>query len=102
MLDGVRYHWLKQSKIPPAFGEVQVSLKANEKELKTLLIAGLVAFQAYFGGHLRTGLIDKDGASSSESDDDSGFEDGPPGNGLDSVQPVCGWWLVENVAEEMN
>ena len=100
MLDGFRYHWVKLSKIPPAFCEVEALLKIDEKDVKALVVSGLVAFQAYFGQHLRAGVIDKDGNSVSESEVDSGSEDGPPSNGLDSVQPVSGWWLVEKVARE--
>lgn len=90
-LDSVRYRYLAHSKIPPAFGEVEVVLKDEfGGEVDTLLIAGLVAFQAYSGKHLRCGSNQEDGV---EIDDG-----GRQSLGHDTVQPVCGWWLVEKKA----
>ena len=70
-LDGVTYHPVDSTDVPPGFASVPVRLVDNGydgKIFETSLVAGIVGMRYAASG-------------------DGG------GNGLDSLQPVSGWWM---------
>lgn len=79
-LDGVIYHNIDSSQIQPVYVSVPVKVNDNGKELDTIMIAGSVG----------TRYTSSDGAGTGS------------GVGLDSVNPVSGWWIFvkkDNVEE---
>ena len=75
-LDGVGYHRIEIENVPPGYGSVPVTVVDNGVEFEATMIAGSVAIK---------------GTSSGEP-----LKSGQPG--LDTMQPVSGWWMFENTA----
>lgn len=99
-LDGTSYHRVNTDDIPNACVSVPVVVEDNGRTLNTKMVAGLVGIAASSsGGKLdisdsHKGWVKKKGPFSQPA-----FADVTPvmGNvtGLDSLQPVAGWWMFE-------
>ncbi|CAM6103611.1 unnamed protein product [Calypogeia fissa] len=79
-MDGVEYHRVDTTSIPPAYAEVDVKLNDNGVEMNTVMVAGLVAMEICSSGMKGGGHAGED----------------------DSLQPVGGWWLFEEVEKKVN
>lgn len=77
-LDGVAFHKVEIDDIPAGYASVPVKLDDNGKEYDTMMLAGMVGIQASSSGHLLGGASE---------------------TGLDSIQPVSGWWMYEKTNE---
>ncbi|KAL8926536.1 MAG: hypothetical protein Q9208_002863 [Pyrenodesmia sp. 3 TL-2023] len=96
VLDGVRYHSIQSDAVPPGSASVPVKLvdfALDGKSFQTSLIAGSVGIQ-YTASRDSDGRIDGDG-SFVGADCDGRYPGSRVlvGHGLDSVQPVLGWWM---------
>lgn len=79
-LDGIVYHTIGTTKIPPAFAEVPVRLIDNGLEFKTVMVAGVVGIRVTSSG------ISEPGAKGMTHDGKN-----------DTLQPEAGWWLFEDI-----
>lgn len=77
-LDGVAFHRVETDDIPAGYASVPVKLNDNGKEYDTMMLAGMVGIQASSSGQLLEGASE---------------------TGLDSIQPVSGWWMYEKTNE---
>lgn len=99
-LDGTSYHRVDTKDIPNAYVSVPVVVEDNGRTLNTKMVAGLVGIAASSsGGNLdisdsHKGWVKKNGPFSQPE-----LAEVTPimGNvtGLDSLQPVAGWWMYE-------
>lgn len=72
-LDGAFYHRVDIDTVPPGYGSVPVNVDDNGHEYDTTMIAGSVGIKGKSSGRP--------------------LQDGEPG--LDTIQPVTGWWIFK-------
>ncbi|BCR84702.1 DUF4419 domain-containing protein [Aspergillus chevalieri] len=77
-LDGVAFHRVETEDIPAGYASVPVKLNDNGMEYDTMMLAGMIGIQASSSGQLLEGASE---------------------TGLDSIQPVSGWWMYEKTKE---
>ena len=69
-LDGAAYHRIEIENVPPGYGSVPVKVDDNGYNFESTMIAGLVGIKGTSSGKLlHNGQV-----------------------GLDTMQPVSGWW----------
>ncbi|KAI9865668.1 MAG: hypothetical protein M1813_002126 [Trichoglossum hirsutum] len=78
-LDGVAYHFINTEDVPLGYASVPVKIDDNGHKLDSYMVAGSVGFKA--------------------SKSSSG-QRGVPGDDLDTIQPVVGWWIFESRSHE--
>jgi len=77
MLDGAIYHRVEIDQVPAGYGSVPVKVEDNGHVFDTTMVAGSVGIKgASSGKPLHNGQI-----------------------GLDTMQPVSGWWIFEKLKE---
>ncbi|KAL6715521.1 hypothetical protein ACLMJK_006482 [Lecanora helva] len=76
-LDDAVYHWVEMDSVPPGYGSVPVNVDDNGHEFEATMVAGSVAVK---------------GTSSGKPTEDGQV-------GLDTLQPVTGWWMFENTKD---
>ena len=81
--DGVVYHTIDISSIPPGYGSVPVKVDDHGDVFETTMVAGSVAVEGSRSGKL---LV--------EGGDGGGGGDGGEVR-LDTLRPVSGWWMFE-------
>lgn len=106
-LDGVRYHRIDSDEIPSGFASVPVKVDDNGHVHNTKMVAGMVGIQATSKGR----MLDRN----NDHNDQGKFTLGPNSemipvdrapatlseeHGLDSIQPVSGWWMYETESPE--
>ena len=79
VLDGARYHRIDTNDVPPGYSSVPVLIDDNGEKVPAMMIAGSVGI----------------GLSSSGQQCEKGDI------GLDSVQPVLGWWMLEKKSQDV-
>jgi hypothetical protein len=97
-LDGVAYHRVDTADIPNAYVSVPVLVEDNGKAVRTKMVAGLVGMRAssseekldVASGHKR--WVRKGFGEPEFEDVETVVGDA---TGLDSLQPVVGWWIFE-------
>ncbi|KAI9927222.1 hypothetical protein MW887_003608 [Aspergillus wentii] len=74
LLDGVKYHKVNIDEIPVGYSSVPVKVDEFGVIHEAMMVAGMVGIRASSSGE----VIQKSGKAA-----------------LDSIQPVCGWWMCE-------
>jgi hypothetical protein len=97
-LDGTVYHRVDTNDIPEAYVSVPVTVDDNGTVFKTRMVAGLVGIEVSSSGEKldisnRPKVWVRDGAGRLKLKDEIPDEDEI--TGLDSLQPVAGWWMYE-------
>jgi hypothetical protein len=96
-LNGVLYHRLDTNKMPSSVASVPVKVNDNGTEYDTKMVAGLIGISASSSGipmqveqheDVRSGGV----RSPENSELRSGTSAQP---GLDTIQPLSGWWMYE-------
>lgn len=78
-LDGVFFHNVETDDIPLGASSVPVKVDDNGVPYETQMLAGMVGIQATSSGQML----------------DNSYTRDPTGPGLDTLQPVSGWWMYE-------
>ena len=78
-LDGVLYHHVDTSEVPPGFVSVPVTVDDNGRKYKTTMVAGSVAYRVESAAAGVRGRV-------------SGRRDG--------LRPEVGWWMFETNDDE--
>lgn len=78
-LDGVLFHKVETDDIPLGASSVPVKVDDNGVPHETKMLAGMFGIQATSSGQVL----------------DNSYTYDPAGPGLDTVQPVSGWWMYE-------
>lgn len=109
-LDGIQYHRIDSDDIPYGFASVPVTVNDNGITHNTKMMAGMVGIQATSTGQMLDGNYEHDDrkvVTSAFGSEFSGFVPKPhaPSHqseepGLDSIQPVSGWWMYETESPE--
>ncbi|KAI1412124.1 hypothetical protein F5Y13DRAFT_47664 [Hypoxylon sp. FL1857] len=86
-LDGVLFHRVNTEDIPNSFVSVPVTVDDNGKEYRTRMVAGSVGIEVTSSGEP---LEPKP-----RRGDQIGAAETAEMTGLDSLQPVSGWWMYE-------
>jgi hypothetical protein len=99
-LDGTLYYRVDTNDIPGAYVSVPVSVDDNGREIKTKMVAGLVGMAASSSGEkLDTSNSHKGWQKTKGPFADPEFVEVAPivgdVTGLDTLQPVAGWWMYE-------
>ena len=84
VLEGLKYHFIETDDIPPGFASVPVVLDDNGEKHDTTMLAGSIGLEARRSGN--------------PADEFNGQDAGQPGkqdSGLNTVQPVSGWFMYE-------
>lgn len=92
-IDGTLFHRVDTEDIPEAYVSVPVTVDDNGVEYKTRMVAGSVGIQAWSSG------------SPLDESQWQGYPNTPSSGsnvGLDSIQPVSGWWMYELVDGDEN
>jgi hypothetical protein len=97
-IDGTVYHRVDTSDIPEAYVSVPVTVDDNDVVFKTRMVAGLVGIKVSSSGEKldisnRSNVWVEDEPAGSKLKEDISYEDKV--TGLDSLQPVAGWWMYE-------
>ncbi|KAJ7922327.1 hypothetical protein B0H13DRAFT_2249519 [Mycena leptocephala] len=79
ILDGTPYHAIGRKRIPPGYGEVDVTLDDNGEVFACAMVAGSVGMRVSSSHDVRLSSSGKD----------------------DTVRPVAGWWLFVKEEERM-
>jgi hypothetical protein len=97
-IDGTVYHRVDTSDIPEAYVSVPVTVDDNGIEFKTRMVAGLVGIEVSSSGE----KLDNSNRPNVWVEDEPGglklkedISDEDKVTGLDSLQPVAGWWMYE-------
>jgi hypothetical protein len=97
-LDGTSFHRVDTKDIPNAYVSVPVVVDDNGIEIKTRMVAGLVGMAASSSGE-KMDISNRHKGWSGGPFQKPVFQDVEPvlGDvaGLDSLQPVAGWWMYE-------
>jgi hypothetical protein len=98
-LDGVLYHRVNTDDIPSSLASVPVTLDDNGIIYKTRMVAGLVGMSVTSSGvPLDEGHHDSN-RSTREGAEGHSMRNTPteitPEAGLDTIQPLSGWWMYE-------
>lgn len=105
-LDGVYFHLVDTKDIPLGSVSVPVTVNNNGVTVKTKMLAGMVGIQATSSGS----MLDADRGHTHRRFDSETFKHvlvpyipGPPTEspGLDSLQPLSGWWMYETEDAEV-
>jgi hypothetical protein len=97
-LDGTSYHRVDTADIPNAYVSVPVLVDDNGREVRTKMVAGLVGMKASSSGEKldisigHKGWVRKGFAKPVLEDVEPALGED---TGLDSLQPVVGWWMYE-------
>lgn len=98
-IDGTFYHRVDTDDIPNAYVSVPVMLDDNGSEIRTVMVAGLVGMAASSSGDKLDSSNSHKGWVSKTLFAEPEFVDVQPvvgdDTGLDSLQPVAGWWMYE-------
>lgn len=78
-IDGVFFHNVETDDIPFGASSVPVKVDDNGVPYETKMLAGMVGIQATSSGQML----------------DNSYTRDPTGPGLDTLQPVSGWWMYE-------
>ena len=103
-LDGTLYHRVDMRSIPSGFASVPVKVDDNGVEYDTIMVAGSVGIQVTSSGQIVDVYVrPHHWARGSNGKMEPQYsvpvpQTGPPG--LDSLQPVSGWWMYEKVGDE--
>jgi Domain of unknown function (DUF4419) len=94
-LDGAAYHHLNTNDIPTGQASVPVVLDDNGQIFDTMLVAGSVGYQVSSSGepaemHRQPWVLTRAGEGMAHSAND--WQDKMQ-IGLDSLQPISGWWM---------
>lgn len=87
-LDGQLYHRVETTDIPSGFAFVPVTVDDNGTIYNTKMIAGSVGIQASSSGQMLSERNNR------------GTDEAMAAPGLDTLQPVTGWWMYEIESEE--
>lgn len=107
-LDAIRFHRVDTEEIPCGFASVPVKVIDNGGVHHTKMVAGMVGIQATSSGQMLDGTTEHDNPHQISSH--SNFElfthnrvPAMPSEeaGLDSIQPVSGWWMYETESPEV-
>jgi xanthine/CO dehydrogenase XdhC/CoxF family maturation factor len=97
-LDGTSFHRVNTDDIPNAYVTVPVVVDDNGIEVKTRMVAGLVGMAASSSGE-KLDISNGHKGWMTKPFQEPKFQDVEPvpgdGTGLDSLQPVAGWWMYE-------
>jgi hypothetical protein len=97
-LDGTSFHRVNTDDIPNAYVTVPVVVDDNGIEVKTRMVAGLVGMAASSSGE-KLDISNGHRGWVTKPFQEPKFQDVEPvpgdGTGLDSLQPVAGWWMYE-------
>jgi hypothetical protein len=91
-LDGVLYHRIDSSDVPPGYVSVPVKVDDNGNEYNTFMVAGSVGMRVWSSGDMlvpRPTYVWQNGRSEEQKKEE--MED----PGLDTVQPESGWWIFK-------
>ncbi|XDG05210.1 hypothetical protein ABKA04_004825 [Annulohypoxylon sp. FPYF3050] len=102
-LDGTLFHRINKNDIPEGFASVPLLVIDNGIEIKTTMVAGSVGFEASSSGD----LIETKSPQGRQNLDMGGKHQIPVEylsvtmTGLDSIQPVAGWWIYTTTEKEV-
>lgn len=98
-LDDALARRIDTDEVPSAYASVPVRVNDNGNIYETMMLAGLVGIQATSSGVILDQGMGHYGNKheSSRSEEGSGEE-----TGLDSIQPLSGWWMYEKQQTENN
>ena len=109
-LDGMLFHRVDTDKIPSGFASVPVTVNDNGRVYSTKMLAGSVGIQGRSSGQMLDETTGHEGVFSMTEDEHGKIVkrpyQAPKANqvtgapGLDSLQPVTGWWMYEVESEE--
>lgn len=86
VLDGVRYHYIESTEVPPGYASVPVKIVDNTMIYTARMVAGSVATRMESSGV--AGPRGPGGRGGVPKPKDEPFE-----VGLDTLRPVSGWWM---------
>lgn len=86
MLDGVAYHYIESTDVPPGYASVPVKIDDNGTIYTARMVAGSVATRMESSGI--AGPVGPGGRGGRPKPKDEPFE-----VGLDTLRPVSGWWM---------
>lgn len=107
-LDSTLYHRLNMKNIPSGFTSVPVQVDDNGRLYNTIMVAGSVGIQVTSSGQLLDQGLNGHSSAGILTTNDRGrrvpypYHPNTPdgGPGLDSLQPVSGWWMYKKIESE--
>lgn len=90
-LDGVVFHRVDTDDIPAGYVSVPVKVNDNGHEFKTKMLAGSVGIAAKSSGQ----KLDTSSDHRRSGDDEEITTEVGGDTGLDTLQPLTGWWIYE-------
>ena len=110
LLDGVQFHRVETTDVPPSYAEVDVSLDDNGQTYNASLLAGMVAIRVLDSESFGSGAGEKqrqsvggkcsDGQCCDAQNATSMLLDASRQGKSDVLQPVAGWWLFDKMSNE--
>ena len=98
VLDGATYHRVDASKVPPGYSSVPVLIDEYGKHVPAMMVAGSVGIGCTSSGQQieQGGMRSSRGGRGGTRGGRGGMSGmNSDGTGLDTVQPVAGWWMFE-------